>query len=156
MDTEEKTFLSREKHDELLKELESLKSESRKAVAEKLEYAKSLGDLSENTEYQEAREAQANIEDRISKIETLLKSAVITTTHKSDSVDISSRVTIEREGVSKEEMFELVGSEEADVPQRKISNKSPLGEALFGKKRGDTFTYQTPQGLVRGKILKVE
>ena len=156
MDTEEKTFLSKEKHEELLKELEYLKSESRKEVAEKLEYAKSLGDLSENTEYQEAREAQANIEDRILKIETLLKSAIIATTHKSDSVDIGTRVVIKREGSSKEEVFELVGSEESDIPQKKISNKSPLGEALFGKKRGDTFTFEAPAGVVRGTIIKVE
>jgi len=153
---EEQNFLSQEKHDELTKELEHLKSVSRKEIAEKLEYAKSLGDLSENTEYQEAREAQANIEERIASIETLLKSAVIITTHKGDIADIGSHVTI-RKGETREDLtYELVGSEEADVSQKKISNKSPLGEALFGKKKGDMFTYRTPQGEVSGTIIKVE
>ena len=156
MDTEEKNYLSREKFDALQKELEQLRTVSRKEVADKLEYAKSLGDLSENTEYQEAREAQANIEDRIAKIESLLKSAVITTTHKIDVVDISSRVTIRKDGESGEVTYELVGSEEANVQEKKISNKSPLGEALFGKKKGDTFMYKTPRGEVRGTILRVE
>jgi len=152
----DKNYLSQEKYNELQKELKELKTKNRKEVAEKLEYAKSLGDLSENTEYQEARESQANIEDRISTIETLLKSAVIATQHKGDIVDIGSSVTIKRDGTSGVSAYQLVGSEEADVAMGKISNRSPLGEALMGKRQGDVFSYHTPKGEVKGEITKTE
>jgi transcription elongation factor GreA len=153
MSDNNKTYLSQEKYDDLKKELEELKSNKRKEIAEKLEYAKSLGDLSENTEYQEAREAQANIEDRISTIEGLLKDAVIVSERKGDKVDIGSSVSVTRNG--NQETYHIVGSEEADVSQSKISNQSPLGEALMGKQKGEEFTYKTPKGEMNGKIEEI-
>ena len=153
---EEKVYLSKEKLVELQKELESLKTAGRKEVAERLEYTKSLGDIAENAEYQDARDAQAAVEDRIGTIELLLKSAVIVSAHEGDTVDIGSVFTIERNAEKGKETYTLVGSEEANVVQKKISNKSPLGEAVLGKRKGDTFSYKTPRGEASGIIIKVE
>src|SRR3989344_6964711 len=112
---EEKVYLSKEKLVELQKELESLKTEGRKEVAERLEYSKSLGDISENAEYQDARDAQATIEDRISTLESILKSAVLVEAHRGDMIDVGSVVTIKREVRDENQTYILVGSEEANV-----------------------------------------
>lgn len=157
MNDGEKTYISKEKLEELTKELEQLKGAGRKEVAERLEYTKSLGDISENAEYQDARDAQALIEDRISTIEVILKSAVVVSAdHKGEVIDIGSRVTVLCDNASEKKTYTLVGSEEANVSEGKISNKSPLGEAIFGKKKGESFSYKTPRGEVRGTIVNVE
>lgn len=154
---EEATYLSQEKFDELTAELTELKTNKRKEIAEKLEYAKSLGDLSENAEYQEAREAQAAIEDRIATLEALLKSAeIVSSTKKGGEIAIGSVVTLKKKGAKEEQNYEIVGSEEADVAQKKISNKSPLGEVMIGKKKGDTFTFQSPGGEVTYTVVEVK
>ncbi|MBI1999328.1 MAG: transcription elongation factor GreA [Parcubacteria group bacterium] len=152
---EEKHFLSQEKHDALTAELADLKTRKRREIAEKLEYAKSLGDLSENSEYQEARESQAAIEERISTIETVLKSAEIVADRGGDTIDIGSTVTLRKANSSGTQTYKLVGSEEADIADGKISNHSPLGEALLGKKTGDTVRYLTPNGEASCTIVKV-
>jgi transcription elongation factor GreA len=153
---EAKEYLTQEKFDELTKELEYLRKVRRKEVAEALEYAKSLGDLSENAEYHEARETQAGIEDRIAKLETVLKTAEIVEHHKSDTVQVGSRVTIQREGEKKNMEFEIVGSEEADASQGKLSFHSPIGAALKGKRKGDSFVVVSPKGKMTYKILGIE
>ena len=153
---EEKVYLTKEKFEELKGELEHLKTTRRKEVAEKLEYAKSLGDISENSEYQEAREAQDTLEERISTVESLFKSAAIVSVRKGDMIDIGSRVTVRKVDSKEERTYELVGYEEADMLKQKISNNSPLGEAMMGKKKGDVFTCKTPKGEVEYKVLKVE
>ena len=127
----------------------------RKEVAEDLEYAKSLGDLSENAEYQEARETQAEVEDRIMKLETMLGSAEIVAAHHTDVVGIGSTVTVQKDGDSKSHKFTVVGSEEADVKLGKLSLHSPLGEAMIGKKKGDTFTFSSPKGKMTYKIVTI-
>src|SRR3989338_8931708 len=133
MDTP-KEYLSKEKHDELTKELEFLTHIKRKEIAEALEAAKSLGDLSENAEYHSAREAQAGVEDRVTVLEEILKNAVIVgSKHKTDAVGIGSVVTVRRGKDTK--TYTIVGSEETDVATGKISNKSPLGEAMMGKRK---------------------
>lgn len=153
---DDKTYLSKEKLEELKQELKKLTSEGRKEIAAKLEYAKSLGDLSENSEYLEAREARESLEERIAIIEGILKTAVVVSGHHTgDVVDIGSVVTIEKSSGGKQ-VYTLVGSEEADLSQMKISNKSPLGEELMGKKAGDSFILEVPNGKVPYKILKVE
>lgn len=152
---EEQTYLSKEKLDELKKELEELKTIKRKEIADKLEYAKSLGDLSENAEYQEAREVQASLEERIANIEEMLKNAVVISGHKVNIVDIGSVVTLQKEGESETKTYEIVGSEEADIAGGKISNKSPLGEALIGKKKGNEVTCKSPKGDMRYTIVKI-
>jgi transcription elongation factor GreA len=142
-------YLTQEKFDEFQKELEYLKHVRRKEVAENLEYAKSLGDLSENAEYHEARDTQANIEDRILKIESILKQAIIVpSSHDTTSVTVGSVVTVEKQGSGDKKTYTLVGSEEADMNTGKISIKSPLGAALMGKKRKEIFTFKTPGGSV--------
>lgn len=152
---DKKEYLTKEKHAEFTSELSALKTVRRKEVAEHLEYAKSLGDLSENAEYQEAREEQAMIEDRIMKLENMLKSAEIVSTHHSDKVDVGATVTIEKEG-GKKLTYKIVGSEEADINQGKLSVRSPLGEAMLEKRKGDKFSVSTPVGVVNYKITDIE
>lgn len=154
MDTP-KEYLSKEKHDELTKELEFLTHIKRKEIAEALEAAKSLGDLSENAEYHSAREAQAGIEDRVTVLEEILKNAVIVgSKHKTDAVGIGSVVTVRRGKDTK--TYTIVGSEETDVAAGKISNKSPLGEAMMGKRKDDHFTCTSPSGDTQCTILEIK
>lgn len=152
---DQKEYLTQEKFDELNKELEHLRKVKRKEVAEDLEYAKALGDLSENAEYHEARELQASIEDRIFKLENMLKNAVIMSLHHSEAVGIGSSVVVQRDGDKKEHKFEIVGSEEADVSQGKLSIHSPLGEAMVGKKKGEVFSFNSPKGKMSYKIIDI-
>jgi len=153
---EEKTYLSKEKVEELKKELEHLKTERRKEVAESLEYARSLGDLSENAEYQEAGKLQVEVEDRIAAIKQMLHSAIIISDYKGGIVNIGSTVTVKKVGDREQKTFKIVGSEEVDMEKGKISNKSPLGVSLIGNKKGSIVVAQTPSGDVEYSIVKVE
>ena len=147
MSTVDTQYLTNEKFSELKKELEFLKAEKRKEVAEHLEYAKKLGDLSENAEYHQAREEQGEVEDRIRYIENLLKNAVIASTTGGAVITVGSTVRLEKKGTANMSMvYTIVGSEEADTSQGKISNVSPLGSALIGHKEGDMVNVQTPKG----------
>lgn len=156
MNAEEKTYLSKEKFEELKAELNDLKTTKRKEVAEKLEYAKSLGDLSENAEYHEAREEQARIESRISELEAMFKNVEMVQKHHSDAVELGSVVTVQKKGDDTKKTFEIVGSEEADAAAGKLSNASPLGEALLGKQKGDTAAFESPGGDVSYKVVEIE
>lgn len=153
--SDEKEYLSKEKFEELTKELEHLKSVRRKEIAEQLEFAKGLGDLSENAEYHEARQNQAEAEERVAKLEQMIKNAVITEKHKGGMVNIGSTVVIEKQGEKTERRYQIVGSEEANTKENKISNKSPLGEALMGKRKGENISYETPMGIAICKIIDV-
>lgn len=154
---DEKTeYLTKEKFDELSKELEELKTVKRKEVAENLEYAKSLGDLSENAEYHEAREMQANAEDRITKLEMMLKSAVIISIRHSEAVGIGSIVHLEKQKDKSRMKYKIVGSEEANLADAKLSIHSPLGSAMLSKKKGDVFKVKTPGGMVDYRIVDIE
>jgi transcription elongation factor GreA len=155
---EEREYLTKEKFDELNNELKDLKTVKRKEVAESLDYARGLGDLSENAEYHEAREMQANIEDRIAKLETMLKNATIVSgesTH-SEHVRIGTVVTVEKHGDKNPKKFKIVGSEEADMAHGKLSNRSPLGSAILGKKVGETFNFNSPAGTMSYKVISIE
>ncbi|MDO8579831.1 MAG: transcription elongation factor GreA [bacterium] len=149
-------YLTGEKFKELEKELEILKTVKRKEVAINLEYARSLGDLSENAEYQEARELQATIEDRIITIENTLKTAEIVRETHGDHVSVGSVVTVEKQGVKGTQKFKIVGSDEVNTAEGKISNQSPTGSVLMGKTRGDMVTVKTPKGSIDYKIVSVE
>lgn len=151
----EDSFLTQEKFDELARELEQLKTVRRTEIAEHLEYARSLGDLSENAEYQEARELQAATEERIRRLEELLKTAKIVTHAKGGVVGFGSKVSIKKEDGSEVHEYTLVGSEEADMRARKLSHLSPLGSALMGKKKGETFSFSTPNGSQTYTIVSV-
>jgi transcription elongation factor GreA len=155
--TDTQAFLTAEKFDELKKELDHLKTVRRKEVAESLEYARSLGDLSENAEYQEARDMQAAIEERISYLEKTIKEAKIVAHEKKGGViGLSSIVTIQKEKEKDSRTYTIVGSDEANIHDKKLSYLSPLGEALMGKTKGDEFTFETPAGKMKYKVLKVE
>lgn len=143
-------YLTSLKFEELKKELEYLRSEKRKEIAEHLEYSKKLGDLSENAEYHQAREEQAEVEERISRLEDLLKNASIIIDHgRNDIVTVGTTVRLQKEGDNKSYLYTIVGSEEADMAHGKISNMSPIGSALIGRKKGDTVSVNTPNGIVK-------
>ncbi len=153
---DEKQYLSKGKYNELSKELELLKTEKRKEVAEKLEFAKSLGDLSENAEYQEARDEQANVEDRIMNLEAILKTAEIVSSKKGGTITVGSTAVVCKKGGKTKQTYIIVGSEEVDMSSGKISNKSPLGTALLGKAKGDDVLFSTPNGEVQYTITDVK
>lgn len=151
-------YLTKEKLQEFKKELDFLKTDKRKQVAENLEYTKKLGDLSENAEYHDARQIQAEVEDRINHLENLLKTAVIVddaSNAKAGMVSIGSLVKIQKNGEKDAKEYTIVGSEEADMTKGKVSNLSPLGSALLGKKKGDTFEVSTPKGKISYTLLSV-
>lgn len=141
-------YLTKEKFQEIKKELEYLRGDKRREVAEHLEYAKRLGDLSENAEYHEAREEQAGVEDRINHLESVMKSAVIVDGKHGDVVGIGDTVKVRKNGDGEVKVYKIVGSEEADMAHGKVSNVSPLGSALIGKKKGDSFSFKTPKGVM--------
>ncbi|MEX0910389.1 MAG: transcription elongation factor GreA [Candidatus Paceibacterota bacterium] len=149
-------YLSQEKYDELRDELNYLKTTERKSVAEQLEYAKSLGDLSENAEYHEARDKQADIEDRIKELQNILQSAIIVDKQKNKTggVNVGSLVKVQKKG-GEAVTYTIVGSEEANMAEGKISYHSPIGAALMNKKKGDKVVATTPRGEVEYAILEV-
>lgn len=149
-------YLTQSKFDEFKEELERLKTVRRTEIANQLEYAKSLGDLSENAEYHEARNEQAIVEDRINHLEALLKSATIVANHDTDDVSVGTNVTLKRESDGSKRVINIVGSEEADAANGKISFRSPMGAAVLGKKKGETFTFETPSGPMTYKVLDIE
>lgn len=151
----QQTYLSREGTESLEKELQELKTSKRQEIAKRLQEAKDLGDLSENAEYFEAKEAQSFNENRIAELQRLLKNAVtIEASSKEDAVGMGS--TIEVKSDSGTEMFRIVGSAEANPQERKISNESPLGRAFLGRKIGDEVEISTPGGTNKYKIIKIE
>ena len=157
MEEDEKEYLTKGKYKDLKYELDFLTTTKRKEIAEQLEFAKSLGDLSENAEYHEVREQQGLVEDRIRKIEYILKNAEIVSHKKGSDVEVGSTVTVRKEGQKENKEFEIVGSEEADTAKGKISYNSPMGQALIGKKKGEEFTFKTPAGTkIKYKILSVK
>lgn len=149
-------FLTKEKYAELEKELHELQTIKRKEIADKLEFAKSLGDLSENAEYHEARTEQGEVEDRINRLEYILKHTEIITLHHTSAVDVGSTVSVSKKGEKTKVTYKIVGSEEADMAQGKISYKSPFGQAMMGKKKGDTFTFTAPKGEVTYTVISIE
>jgi transcription elongation factor GreA len=153
---EEKEYLTKERHKALSEELEYLKKTKRREVADQLEYAKSLGDLSENAEYHEARDMQGVVEDRIQKLEAVLKNAIIISSHHTETVAAGSEVTVTKNGDKNEKTYTIVGGEESDLAAGKISVHSPFGEAIIGKKAGESFTYNAPSGPITYKIISIK
>ena len=151
-----KNYLTKEKFEELQKELQVLKTVKRKDVAEKLGHARSLGDLSENAEYHEARNAQAEIESRINYLTEFLKNIEIVTKNTTDQVKAGSKVTIAKKKGGEKTTYQIVSAEEADLAEFKISYESPLGESVMNKKKGDTFTFQTPKGSVDFIVVDIK
>jgi transcription elongation factor GreA len=148
-------YITEEKRKALEAELKDLKGPKRKEILESLEYAKSLGDLSENAEYHQTREEQGKLEARIVKIEQILQSSETVKSGGGEVVEIGSKVEVQKEGSKETKIYIIVGSEEADMSAGKISNHSPFGVALFGRKKGDNVSFKTPGGLVNYKIISV-
>jgi len=153
----EQPYLTAEGAARLRKELEQLKGPERKAIASRLREAISMGDLSENADYHKAKEDQGFLEGRIQELEQLLHDAIIIEEHKGVryKVEVGARVTIQEEDYP-EETYELVGAKEADPRNGRISNESPIGRAIIGKKVGDTANVATPNGKIQLKIIKIE
>ncbi len=155
MPDQDSEYFSKEGLDKLKTELENLKTKKRKEIADRLEFAKSLGDLSENAEYSEAKEAQMLNESKIAEYEDILRRAVVVKeTAQKEKIDISSQVVIEDES-GKRMTMTIVGSQEASPKDMKISNESPLGHALLGHKKGETVKAFTPGGEKNYKILDI-
>jgi len=150
----EKKVLTKEGLAKLQEELDYLRDEKRYQVADRIKQAKEFGDLSENAEYQEAKEEQAFVEGRILELESLIKTAVVAEGgNNNGKVGISSRVLLDKDGEKTE--YTIVGSTEADPINRKISLESPLAQALLDKKVGDNVELELPAGKVTYKILEI-
>ena len=152
-----KNYLSPEAYRKLQEELEMLKTVKRKEIALKIQEAKELGDLSENAAYQEAKDAQAALETRILDLELLLKNSTLIKPRKnSDLVEVGSQVTVQSLSSPKtKKQFLIIGAQEADPAQGKISNESPLGKAFLGHRKGEVVIVKTPKGEVKYKIVDI-
>lgn len=140
---------------ELEEELNNLKNVRRPKVIEAIKDARAQGDLSENADYDAARNEQAEVECRIKQIEFMLANAEIIEKSSNHTVDLGSTVTISYVDDDEEEVYSIVGRMEADPFENKISNESPIGKAIIGKKEGDTINVESPTGSYQIKIVKV-
>ncbi len=149
-------FLTSEGYLELEQELHYLKTEKRKEVTQTLKEARALGDLSENSEYEQAREDQANLEKRIVEVEYALEHAVVIDKAETNgTVGIGSEVELQYEDDEDVESYKIVGSQEADPFNNKISNESPIAAAIMGHKVGDTVEVSSPDGFYSVKIVAI-
>jgi transcription elongation factor GreA len=152
----EQTYLTAEGAARLKTELEKLKGPKREELAARLRSAIQMGDLSENADYHKAKEDQGFLEGRIQELEYILSNAVIIEKNgKNDIVSIGSQVTIQ-EGHESPETYHIVGSTEANPANGMISHESPIGKALIDHRAGETVDVETPGGIVKFKILKIE
>ena len=153
----EQPYLTAEGAARLKAELEQLKGPARNELAKRLRHAISQGDLSENADYHKAKEDQAFLEGRIQELEYVLKNAIVVekTNIKYEAVDVGARVTIQEEDYPPD-TYDIVGAKEADPRNGKISNESPIGRALMGRREGDIIEANTPSGMIYLKILKIE
>src|SRR5581483_4719558 len=149
-------FLTREGREKLQQELEYLVNVRRPEVAEAIHSAKEEGDISENSAYDAAKEQQAFVEGRIMQIEQMLKNAeIIESQAVTGVVVLGSRVKVVENGSRDEEEYQIVGSADADPTKGRISNESPVGRALMGKKKGDVITVKTPAGERQLRLVDV-
>ncbi len=152
----QETLLTPEGYQRLEQELDYLKNVRRLEVASAIHEAKMDGDVSENAGYEEAKRQQAFLEGRIITVELMLKNAVlIETDQSSDTVILGSRVTVVEDGFEPE-TYTIVGSAEANPGDGRISNESPLGKALIGRKVGDAVAFEAPGGSVEMKLINIE
>ena len=155
MSNPKEIYLTSEGLEELKQELEDLKLVKRPEVINSLKDARALGDLSENAEYDAARNEQAIVEGRIVELEAMLEHAVVIEKVDTDCVSIGTKVKIEYVGDNDTEEYSIVGSKEADPFQNKISNESPIAKAIMGLKVGDIAHVSSPNGQYDVKILKI-
>ena len=157
MDNEKEVLLTQEGYDNLEKELEYLTTEKRAEIAERIKVALGFGDLSENSEYDEAKNAQAANETKIAELENKLRYAKIIDESEIDTktVQVGNTVKVLDIEFNEEETYTIVGSTEVDLAQNKISNESPIGAALMGAKKGQVVEAQAPAGVIKYKIVSI-
>lgn len=149
-----KVQLTKSGFENLKKELEELEKNKRPKIVQRLQKARAMGDLSENSEYTAAKEELELIEGRIFEIRQIIENAqVIETNNQNSNVQIGSSVIVEVDG--KKEKFEIVGEFEADPLNKKLSHSSPIGQALIGKKPGEWVEVEVPAGKIRYKIVEI-
>ena len=157
MEENKAVLLTQEGYDKLEKELEYLRTEKRAEVAERIKVALGFGDLSENSEYDEAKTAQAENEVKIAELENKLRHAKIIDEKEidTDTVQIGNTVKVLDVEFDEEVEYTIVGSTEVDLTQNRISNESPMGKALLGAKKNQTVEVQAPAGVIKYKILSI-
>ena len=158
MESNKEILLTQEGYDNLEKEIEYLKTEKRSEIAERIKVALGFGDLSENSEYDEAKNAQASNETKIAELENKLRYARIIDESEIDTktVQVGNIVKVHDEEFDEDIEYTIVGSTEVDLAQNKISNESPMGKALLGAKKGATVEVQAPAGVAKYKILSIK
>ena len=151
-------YFTEEGLQKIKEELDQLKSVERPKVIQQIAEARDKGDLSENAEYDAAKEAQGHLEDRINKLEVLYSNARVVDTSKLDisSVRLLTKVTIKNTANSMEMTYSIVPEAEADLKAKKISVSSPIGKGLLGKKVGEIAEIQVPNGIIKFEIVKIE
>lgn len=153
--SKEEIYLTNEGLEEIKKELDYLKTEKRPEVIEALKEARALGDLSENAEYDAARSEQTEVEARIAELEKMVEKAVIIKETKKDKIALGSKIKIEYIADKEKDTYTIVGTNEADPFENKISNESPLAKAVIGLKKGDTATVLCDSGNYDVKIVDI-
>ena len=148
-----KRYLTQEGLEKLKKELDNLENVRRKEITERIRHTASQGDLKENAGYHMAKEEQGFVEGRIKELKEIINQAEIISKNGKEEVQIGSFVQLESDG--KKEEFQLIGPEEADILNNKISFKSPLGESILNKKKGDIVIINTPDGEIKYKIFDI-
>lgn len=158
MEENKEVILTQEGFDNLEKELEYLKTEKRSEISERIKVALGFGDLSENSEYDEAKNAQASNEIKIAELENKLRYAKIIDESEIDTktVQVGNKVKVLDMEFDEEVEYTIVGSTEVDLSQNRISNESPIGSALLGAKKNQVVEAQTPGGVVKFKILAIK
>lgn len=152
----EKEYLTKDRYKELMEELDWLQTGRRKELADNLREAMTLGDLSENAEYHQAREDQASVEKRITELEVILKNAVIVKQNKFDVVSAGATVVVQKKESGENREFYIVGTQEVDMEKNKISVSSPLVQAMLGKREKESFIFKSPKGVQEYKIINIK
>lgn len=152
----QRTLVTREGLEKMQKELDELRSTKRAEIAQRLKAAIAMGDLSENSEYDEAKNAQAFLEGRILQLEQQIRTAQVIEKSAKDRVDVGSTVVIEDMEEHLQEKVTIVGSTESNPFEGRISNESPVGRALMGAKAGDTVEAEAPSGVLKYKVIRIE
>lgn len=152
----EKTYVTKQGLEDMKKELEFLQTEKRPEVIEALKEARELGDLSENAEYDAARTEQAELEAKIASLTQMLENVEVIEEAKTDKVSIGNIVELEYIEDKEKEVYTIVGSTEADPFNNKISNESPIAQAIINKKKGDIAKVSSPNGEYEVKILNIK
>jgi len=158
MEEQQEVILTQEGYDKLEEELNFLKTEKRTEIAERIKTARGFGDLSENAEYDEAKNAQQENETRIAELETKIRNAKVIDSKEIDTktIQIGNSVKLHDEEFNEDVEYTIVGSTEVNLAENKISNESPIGKALLGRKKGEVVDVEAPAGIIKFKVLAIK